>query len=96
MSTESEGGSVDEGSKIRHIIPQKGLVYTEQSPMLVLCKPKILPLKSVTLEKLEKMQKDAQETIRKQEEEEKMHETMMSHQEGFRGGPHDEEDEQME
>ena len=45
-----------DGDTIRHVIPQKGLVYTEQSSMLVLCKPKILPLKSVTLEKLEKMQ----------------------------------------
>ena len=84
---------MSDGDVIRHIVPQKGLVYTEQSPMLVLCKPKILPLKSVTLEKLEKMQKEAQETIRKQEEEEQLHETM---QDTFRGGPHDEEDQQME
>lgn len=34
---------------------------------LVLCKPKLLPLKSVTLEKLEKMQRAAQETVRRQE-----------------------------
>ncbi|CAI9541381.1 unnamed protein product [Staurois parvus] len=34
---------------------------------MVLCKPKLLPLKSVTLTKLEKMQRDAQEVIRQQE-----------------------------
>ena len=35
--------------------------------MQALCKPKILPLKSVTLEKLEKMQKEAQEALKLQE-----------------------------
>ncbi len=34
---------------------------------MILCKPKLLPLKSVTLEKLEKMQKDAQDTVKQQE-----------------------------
>ena len=40
---------------IREILPKRGLVYQESNPQLVLCKPKLLPLKSVTLEKLEKM-----------------------------------------
>ena len=31
----------------------------ESNPQLVLCKPKLLPLNSVTLEKLERMQKEA-------------------------------------
>lgn len=39
----------------------------EDVPTMVLCKPKLLPLKSVTLEKLEKMQQEAQEAIRQQE-----------------------------
>jgi BBSome-interacting protein 1 len=56
---------------IQEVLPKYGLLFTEQSPMPVLCKPKIMPLKSVTLEKLEKMQKDAQETIKRQEEQEK-------------------------
>ena len=34
---------------------------------VVLCKPKLLPLKSVTLEKMEKMQKDAMEEVKAQE-----------------------------
>jgi len=38
------------------IIPKQGEVYEVDSPSLVLCKPKIMPLKSVTLEKMEKMQ----------------------------------------
>ncbi len=39
----------------------------EDVPTMVLCKPKLLPLKSVTLEKLEKMQQEAQEIIKQQE-----------------------------
>lgn len=39
----------------------------EDVPTLVLCKPKLLPLKSVTLEKLEKMQMEAQEAVKQQE-----------------------------
>lgn len=39
----------------------------EDVPTMVLCKPKLLPLKSVTLEKLEKMQLEAQEAIKQQE-----------------------------
>ena len=48
--------------------------------MPVLCKPKILPLKSVTLEKLEQMQKDAQEVVKRQEQEEKMQERLLEQQ----------------
>lgn len=39
----------------------------EDVPTMVLCKPKLLPLKSVTLEKLEKMQMEAQEAVKQQE-----------------------------
>lgn len=44
-----------------------GQLSVEDVPVLVLCKPKLLPLKSVTLEKLEKMQREAQELVRQQE-----------------------------
>lgn len=44
-----------------------GQLSMEDVPVMILCKPKLLPLKSVTLEKLEKMQLDAQEAIRQQE-----------------------------
>lgn len=82
-------------AQVRQLLPAKGFLYTEQHPMLVLCKPKILPLKSVTLEKLEKMQQDAQETIRKQEEEAKLHETLLATQNDLSHEIHAEED-QME
>ena len=52
---------------MKEVLPKQGLLYQEDMPTVVLCKPKILALKSVTLEKLEKMQKDAQETVKKQE-----------------------------
>ena len=54
---------------IKEVLPKRGLVYQESNPQLVLCKPKLLPLKSVTLEKLEKMQKDANEKAKAMQEE---------------------------
>ena len=40
------------------ILPRAGLVYSERGTLTeILCKPKILPLKSVTLQKLEEMEK---------------------------------------
>lgn len=56
----------------KEVLPKQGLLFTEQTPMPVLCKPKIMPMKSVTLEKLESMQKEAQEAVKRQEQEQKM------------------------
>ncbi|KAK6185346.1 hypothetical protein SNE40_007600 [Patella caerulea] len=58
-------------SEIKEVLPKQGVLYQEDMPTVVLCKPKLLPLKSVTLEKMEKMQKDAQDLVKKQEMEEK-------------------------
>ncbi|TRY96983.1 hypothetical protein DNTS_001424 [Danionella cerebrum] len=55
-------------SMFREVLPKQGQLSMEDVPTLVLCKPKLLPLKSVTLEKLEKMQRDAQELIKQQEQ----------------------------
>ncbi|KAI7791481.1 putative BBSome-interacting protein 1, partial [Triplophysa rosa] len=54
-------------SMLREVLPKQGQLSMEDVPTMVLCKPKLLPLKSVTLEKLEKMQKEAQEIIKQQE-----------------------------
>lgn len=51
-------------------VPPKKLSVEDINTM-VLHKPKLLPLKSLTLEKLEKMQQAAQDTIRQQEVAEK-------------------------
>ncbi|XP_007257669.1 BBSome-interacting protein 1 [Astyanax mexicanus] len=54
-------------SMFREVLPKQGQLSMEDVPTMVLCKPKLLPLKSVTLEKLEKMQQEAQEVIKQQE-----------------------------
>lgn len=58
---------------IKEVLPKQGLLYQEDMPTVVLCKPKILPLKSVTLEKLERMQREAQETVKQQEQQQQQH-----------------------
>ncbi|CAL1547004.1 unnamed protein product [Lymnaea stagnalis] len=58
--------------KLSEWLPKKGLLYQEDIPTVALCKPKLLPLKSVTLEKMEKMLKDAQEQIKEQEKQERL------------------------
>ena len=72
--------SSENNDQIHEVLPKTGLLYTEQTIMPVLCKPKILPLKSVTLEKLEKMQKDAQELLKQQEEDAKLQEQLLDQQ----------------
>jgi BBSome-interacting protein 1 len=45
--------------KLKEIIPKNGIVYNEKQEMNdVLCKPKLLPLKSFTIRKLEEMEKN--------------------------------------
>lgn len=45
---------------IQEVLPKAGLVYSEKGNLSeVLCKPKIMPLKSVTLEKIEQMEREA-------------------------------------
>lgn len=43
------------------LVPFAGQLSVEDTAAMVLCKPKILPLKSVSLEKLEKLQRAALE-----------------------------------
>lgn len=52
---------------MKECLPKQGLTYHEDMPTVVLCKPKLLPLKSVSLEKMEKMQREAQELVKQQE-----------------------------
>ncbi|NXO57596.1 BBIP1 protein, partial [Aramus guarauna] len=48
----------------RRFSPFAGQVSVEDAAAMVLCKPKVLPLKSVSLEKLEKLQRAALEAAR--------------------------------
>lgn len=50
--------------KIDLVLPDLGKLFYEEKPDFVYCKPHLMPLKSVTLEKLEKMQKQAQEQLK--------------------------------
>ena len=50
--------------KIEEVLPKAGLVYSEKSTLSeILSKPKIMPIKSLTLEKLEEMEKDLKRTF---------------------------------
>lgn len=60
MAEEGSGSN----SNVTEYIPSKGLLHNEEPSNLILCKPKLMPLKSVTLEKLEKMQHDAEKKLR--------------------------------
>ena len=49
---------------LKPILPRTGLVFTRMDGLKhVLCKPKILPLKSITLQKIEAMEKEACERL---------------------------------
>ena len=54
---------------INEILPKAGLVYSEKGNLSeVMCKPKIMPLKSQTLRKLEDMDKRIREAAEAEEE----------------------------
>ena len=66
--TTNPASRAGKGTSFMEILPKYGLLYSDESFEMVFCKPKILPLKSVTLEKLENMQKQAQEALKMQEQ----------------------------
>lgn len=50
-------------NKIDVILPVNGNLFFEEKIDYRFCKPHLMPLKSVTLEKLEKMQKEANKQL---------------------------------
>eukprot|EP00962_Isochrysis_galbana_P054730 scaffold26333_cov90-Isochrysis_galbana.AAC.2 len=45
---------------LQEVLPKAGLVYSEKGNLSeILCKPKIMPIKSITLEKMEEMERAA-------------------------------------
>ncbi|NWY01268.1 BBIP1 protein, partial [Nothoprocta ornata] len=48
------------------LVSAAGQLSAEDVPAMVLCKPKLLPLKSVSLEKLEQLQRAALEAARRE------------------------------
>ncbi|XP_062535746.1 uncharacterized protein LOC134204949 [Armigeres subalbatus] len=63
VSQDKRGGSLrhfqQQQQPITLILPTSGKLFYEKKQDFVLCKPQLLPLKSFSLEKLEKMQKEA-------------------------------------
>lgn len=53
------------------ILPKSGQLLIEDTKELLLCKPRLIPLKSYTLEKLEQMQQEAQKILSEQKNSEK-------------------------
>lgn len=44
------------GAAVHEVVPSRGLLFRETSAQPVLCKPKLMPLQSISLEKLERLQ----------------------------------------
>ncbi|XP_077502032.1 BBSome-interacting protein 1-like [Amblyomma americanum] len=44
------------GAAVHEVVPSRGLLCRESCVRPVLCKPKLLPLQSISLEKLERLQ----------------------------------------
>jgi len=63
--------SNDSETVFREIVPKTGLLYNENITEMVFCKPKIMPMKSFTLEKLDKIQKEAEDKLKGQKIEQK-------------------------
>ena len=50
-------------AQLSEVLPKTGLVYSERGAMTeILCKPKIMPIKSDALKKFERMEKEMMET----------------------------------
>lgn len=56
--------TVPADSPIDIILPSENLLYEKEALDYILCKPKLLPLKSISLQKLENMQKEADAKMR--------------------------------
>lgn len=54
---------------LKEVLPKTGLVYSERGALSeILCKPKIMPLKSAVLEKIQKIEGEAEEEEEKQQQ----------------------------
>ena len=60
-SSAAANSSAKSTPALQEVLPKAGLVYSEKGNLSeVLCKPKIMPIKSLTLEKIEDMEAQAQ------------------------------------
>lgn len=56
----------DKNQYLKEVLPSTGLLFQEEFQSFVLSKPKLIPLKSVTLQKLENMQQEAEKKAKEQ------------------------------
>lgn len=58
--------SKNTNTELKPLFPKIGQLIIEDSQELLMCKPRLIPLKSYTLEKLEKMQQEIQRLQKEQ------------------------------
>ena len=64
-------------AQLTEVLPKTGLVYSERGGLTeILCKPKIMPLKSEVLKKLEKIEQQTLETNNGEEKDQSEEETI--------------------
>ena len=64
----SEGVAAAGIQQLREVIPKSGLVYSERGGLAeVLCKPKVLPLKSAVLERIKAIERATEEQQEQQQ-----------------------------
>jgi BBSome-interacting protein 1 len=52
----------------QEFVPKAGFLFSEQNLVAgVMCKPKIMPLKSITLQKIEEMERKLKESVERQQ-----------------------------
>lgn len=51
---------------LKEILPSTGLLFQQEFHSFVLSKPKLIPLKSVTIQRLESMQQEAEKKAKEQ------------------------------
>lgn len=58
----------DYKSELKEVLPKTGLVYSERGALSeVLCKPKIMPLKSAVLEQLQRIEGELEDEAEQHE-----------------------------
>ena len=62
FNSQSSKSTADSKKVLKEVLPKTGLVYSERGALTeVLCKPKIMPLKSAMLEKIQKIEQQQEE-----------------------------------
>jgi BBSome-interacting protein 1 len=57
--------SLEKGKDNIFVFPTSGNLFYEKKENLLFCNPHLMPIKSITLEKLETMQQEAQKQLQK-------------------------------